>query len=407
MSRTFAHFNNSAIRRLRQAPSFLPTPLSYSPPSQTCARRDTHPVLSIVVPAYNLARYVEQCVRAILGQLREHHELIVIDDGSTDNTLALVTTLQQAWPGSNFHVKSQANEGIAGVRNHGVRAATGDYIVWIDGDDVLQGGILDKLDEVIARHRPDVIVCDYTMWHPQEPAKTHPVSFSYPDNVMLRDADAILTRFFACRKNYIWATVFRRDIYAQLPGPVFPPGRVYEDVSTVPRLLSQCASLLYLPVPIIDYRQHPSSITQSISEASCIDFSFAMSVARRHLQARGVSDAVRRHFDITAGHFFLDTIKSTYYLPRAARKRVRESITASFIDNLFGNCESMLETSRSAATVSDNRRKDLRMVRHVRLVLAGNLFFRIAQSATRNLKLWRRTRKLRRHAAALKAAEGV
>ena len=223
MSGTFAHFNNSAIRRLRQAPSFLPTPLSYSPPSQTCARRDTHPVLSIVVPAYNLARYVEQCVRAILGQLREHHELIVIDDGSTDNTLALVTTLQQAWPGSNFHVKSQANEGIAGVRNHGVRAATGDYIVWIDGDDVLQGGILDKLDEAIARHRPDVIVCDYTMWHPQEPAKTHPVAFSYPDNVMLRDVDAILTRFFACRKNYIWATVFRRDIYAQLPGPVFPP----------------------------------------------------------------------------------------------------------------------------------------------------------------------------------------
>ena len=363
------------------------------------------PVLSIIVPAYNLERYIEQCLRAILGQLRDHHELIVVDDGSTDSTHALVSKLQQAWPGSNFHVTSQANEGIAGARNRGLAAARGDYIVWIDGDDVLREGMLDMLDQAIGEHRPDVIACDFNMWHPQEPAKSHRVAFSYPPNVLLHDADAFLTRFLASRKNYIWATIIRRDLYAQLPDPVFPPGRVYEDVSTLPRLFSKCASLLYLPTPIIDYRQHPASITQVVSEKSSMDFSAAVPVARRHLEARGVSDAVKRHFDITAGHFYLEAVKSSYYLPRDAAKRVRESITASFLDNLFGDCDTMLETTRRADTISHNQKKDLRMIRQVRMVLAGNLFFHGAQSAIRQVKMWRRARKLRRHVAALASTE--
>ena len=364
----------------------------------------TNSSLSIIVPAYNLERYIEQCLGSVLAQLRAHHELIVIDDGSTDNTLALVAQLQRAWPGSNFHVESQANAGIACVRNVGVALAQGDYIVWLDGDDVLLDGMLNRLDRAIARHHPDVIACDFNMWHPQEPAKTHRVTFSYPENVVLRDTDAILNRFLASRKNYLWTNVNRRAIYAQLAAPLFPPGRVYEDVSTLPRLFSLCASLLYLPAAIIDYRQHPASITQSISEQSCMDFSAAMPVARRQLQASSVSDSVKRHFDITAGHFYLDAVKSTYYLPGAMRRRVHAAITSTFIDTLFGDCQSMLETTSRTDTISHNRKKDLRMIKQVRLALAGSVMFHIAQSATRGLKLWRRARKLRRQAGALETA---
>ncbi len=364
-----------------------------------------NPTLSIIVPAYNLQRYVEQCLRSVLGQLREHHELIVIDDGSTDNTLALVTALQKTWPGANFHVLSQANEGIAGVRNRGVRTARGDYLAWIDGDDVLLDGALDMLDQAIVQHGPDVIACDFNMWRPLEPGKSHVVRLGYCENVLLRDADAFLNHFLAARKNYIWANVIRREIYAQLPDPVFPPGRVFEDVSTVPRLLSLCTSMLYLPTPIIDYRQHPASITQSISEKWCMDFATALGVARQHLHARGASDSVRRHFDITAGHFYLAVVKSTYHLPGAAGKRVREAIRPSFVKDLFGDCDSMLETTLRPETVSTNREIDLKMIRQVRLALSDNVLFHVGQSVTRKLKLWRHQRRLRRYAAALASAQ--
>jgi hypothetical protein len=363
------------------------------------------PTLSIVVPAYNIAPYVAQCVQSILDQLKEQHELIVIDDGSKDGTLAVIKQLQAAWPGTNFRVISQANEGLAGVRNNGVRAATGEYIVWVDGDDVLLGGILGLLDQAISEHHPDVIACDFHMWHPQEPTKSHREKLAYPPGAVLRDQDAILNHFLMSRKMYVWTNVIRRAIYAELPEPVFPPGRVFEDISTVPRLLSQCASLLYLAEPIIDYRQHPASITQSISETWCMDFASGLPLARQHLQARAVSDSVKRHFDITAGHFFMGVYKSTYQLPAASSKRVRDSIRQGFIDNLFGDADSMAATIERADTLSSDRDSDRYMLRQVRLALTRNRFFHVRQTLSRKLKVWRHARKLRRYKASLASAE--
>lgn len=362
------------------------------------------PSLSIIVPVYNIAPYIEQCLHSILGQLKDHHELIVIDDGSTDNSRALVNQLQAAWKGTNFHAISQVNEGLAGVRNHGVRVATGEYIVWVDGDDVLRDGILAQLDEAIAAQHPDVIACNFHMWHPQEPGKSHFQDLAYPPGVMLRDVDAILKHFLSARKMYVWTNVFKRAIYACLPDPIFPPGRVFEDISTVPRLLSQCASLLYLATPIIDYRQHPASITQSISEKWCMDFASGLPMARRHLEARGVSDSVKRHFDIAAGHFFVGVFKSTYQLPAEAGKRARASIQQSFIENLFGDSGAMRATAERPDAFTLNRDSDRYMIRQLQKILSGNLLFHIRQTASRKLKVWRHARKLRRHAAALEAS---
>jgi hypothetical protein len=359
-----------------------------------------NPSLSIIVPAYNIARYVEQCVRSILAQLKEHHELIVVDDGSTDNTRALVAQLQASWKGDNFRVISQSNEGVAGVRNHGLRVATGDYIVWIDGDDVLLEGILARLDQAITEQQPDVIACDFHMWHPQEPGKSCDEKLGYPSGPMLRERDTILNHFLAARKMYLWSNVFRRAIYACLPDPVFPPGRVFEDISTLPRLLSQCASLLYLEQPIIDYRQHPASITQSISEKWCMDFAASLPLARQHLEACAVSDSVKRHFDMALGHFFVGVVKSTYQLPAATGKRLRASIIQSFTENLFGDCASMRATPGRPDTVTRNGNSDRHMLKQMQYILSGNLLFHMRQVASRKMKVWRHARRLRRHAAA-------
>jgi glycosyltransferase involved in cell wall biosynthesis len=364
-----------------------------------------NPILSIVVPAYNIAPYITECVDSILAQLTPQHELIVIDDGSKDNSLALVRQQQAAWQGDNFHVITQANEGLAGVRNHGVRVAKGDYIVWVDGDDVLKEGILAALEQAIGEHHPDVIACDFQMWHPQEMHKTRVEKLSYPALGMLRGQEAILNHFLAGRKMYVWTNVIRRAIYGRLPDPIFPPGRVFEDISTVPRLLSECDSLYYLGLPIMDYRQHPASITQSISPQWCMDFARALPVSRQYLHDRGVSDSVRRHFDLTAGHFFVGIYKSTFQLPAAAGKPLREAIRQSFIDNLFGDSASMQAALDRPDLVTMKVAGDQHMLRQLRKILSRSVLFHVRQSASRKLKMWRQARKLRRYNAALANTE--
>jgi hypothetical protein len=355
------------------------------------------PLVSIVIPAYKVQRYIEDCVRSVLAQLQDHHELIVVDDGSPDNTLALVNALRDSWPGSNFHVLSQANEGIAGARNHCVRAARGEYIAFVDSDDILLAGSLALLDQTIAKHHPDVVCFDFRMWHPSDPGKTRDVALGYPTNTLICDQQQILNTFLSDRYMYVWANVIKREIYGQLPDPVFPPGRVFEDVSTLARLLSQCTSLVHVPHKIIDYRQHPASITQSVSEKWCMDFAAALPVARQHLIARGVSDSVRQHFDVTAAWFYIGVVKNTYQLPAQAGRRARAAIKQSFVDNLFGDCDSMLAAMHDPAFQTLDRKADLLMLGQVRNAMSGNLVFHMKQSASRKFKMWRHNRKLRRH----------
>lgn len=347
--------------------------------------------LSVLVAVHDVQRTIGPCIRVILDQLGAGHELIVVDDGSRDNTLALLFKLQEAWPGTNFHVFSQPHAGTASARNHCLQLAQGDYIVFVDGDDLLLPGSLAAISQAAAQ-RPDVIACDFRMWHPQEPARTRSVRLGYPVGKLLRDPEAIMRIFFADRHMYIWSNVFRREIYARLPAPVFPPGRLFEDVATVPRLLSLCASLLHLAHPVIDYRQQSAAV----DEQWCLDFAGALPVVRAHLQARGVPDTVQRHFDVAVAYFFVGVVKNSYRLPRADGKRVRELLKPIFAASLFGDCATLVATAGRADMTSNDHTLDAVIIRQVVSALSGGVVLNFRRAATRKLKLWRRLRKARR-----------
>src|SRR5471030_1993879 len=102
--------------------------------------------ISIIVPAYNVQRYIEECVVSICGQMHCHHELIVVNDGSSDATPALLRQLQRRFHSINFTVYDQPNLGVAHARNQGVALARGDYIAFVDSDDVLRPGSLIAVD---------------------------------------------------------------------------------------------------------------------------------------------------------------------------------------------------------------------------------------------------------------------
>jgi glycosyltransferase involved in cell wall biosynthesis len=355
------------------------------------------PTISIVIPAYNVQHFIVQCVRSVLMQMQDQHELVVVDDGSSDSTLTLLKELQKNWARPNFRLRSQPNQGVASARNHGIGEARGEYIAFIDSDDVLRDGALEMIDRAIAEHRPDVIAFDFRMWHPNQAEKNHGMALDYPAGV-LRGAEAILVRFMANRHMYVWAHVMRRAKYAELPAPIFPPGRVFEDVATLPRLMSLCSSLVHIPHQLIDYRQHPTSISQSISEQWCVDFLTALSVARRHLEQHAAGTLVQAHFDLMIADFYVCLVKSSYQLPNAIGRRTRARSKAVFLDLLFGD-------SAGLAAIAGAR--DRSMLAELRKILSGNLAFHLKQIASRQYRRWRTTRKLRIHLAALQLSRSA
>ena len=92
-------------------------------------------LVSVIVPAYNVEKYIEKCISSIQEQTYQNIEIIVVDDGATDGTGALVEKMAKL--DSRIRVIHQTNAGVSAARNHGMDAAQGEYIVFVDGDDYL------------------------------------------------------------------------------------------------------------------------------------------------------------------------------------------------------------------------------------------------------------------------------
>ncbi len=105
------------------------------------------PLLSIIIPAYNVEAFLPKCLDSIFAQDYKDYEVLCIDDGSTDNTPLLLRNYSEHWP--NLRVIAQPNQGMSAARNKGVKESQGDYVLFVDSDDWLCEGALSKLAKAL------------------------------------------------------------------------------------------------------------------------------------------------------------------------------------------------------------------------------------------------------------------
>jgi glycosyltransferase involved in cell wall biosynthesis len=347
--------------------------------------------ISILVPAYNAQAFIADSLRHIAAQMRAHHELIVVDDGSTDATAERVRQLQADQPPLRIVLHQQPNGGISAARNAALALAVGEYIAFVDSDDRLLPGALDALDAAIDASHPDVVCTAFRFWHPDAPREDRDVFMRYPAGRLIEGADAILTPYFDDRQMHLWTKVARRALYLQLDAPVFPPQRLFEDMSVVPLLLARCRTMVYLPFVLLAYRQHPVSITRVVSAAWCVDFVTALASVKPGLAKMGVGPALQARFDAAVCNFYLSAVKSSYQLPGAVAKPVRARMREIFLGSLFGQPAQVLAAMAGADASADDRHN----ARQLRKVLADDWLFHLRQTASRKIKLWKRMARTR------------
>jgi len=118
------------------------------------------PLLSIVLPVYNTAKYLEQCIDSILSQTFEDFELLAIDDCSTDNSLQILRQYEQK--DSRVQVlKNKNNEGLSMVRNLGISKAQGKYISFVDSDDFLDVSMYERMMHEAMANNAEIVVCGH------------------------------------------------------------------------------------------------------------------------------------------------------------------------------------------------------------------------------------------------------
>ena len=113
------------------------------------------PLFSVIVPIYNVERFVQQCIDSILGQTYGDFELILVNDGSTDKCPEICNVYAEL--DKRIRVIHKPNGGLVSARNAGVLVAKGEYVVYVDGDDWVEENWLETLNNLIKKYKPDII----------------------------------------------------------------------------------------------------------------------------------------------------------------------------------------------------------------------------------------------------------
>lgn len=184
---------------------------------------ETLPLISIIVPVYNVKNYLEKCLQSICGQTYKNLEIILIDDGSSDGSGELCDLFAQR--DGRIKVIHQTNAGQSAARNRGLAVAQGELLGFVDSDDWIEPDMYEFLYHLLKENGADISICSHYI----ETAVKTRVKHSSGQFSSFSREEAIRTLVEDKRiRNYMWDKLYKRQLFA---GIYFPVNRVFEDIA--------------------------------------------------------------------------------------------------------------------------------------------------------------------------------
>lgn len=209
-------------------------------------------LITVIVPVYNVEQYLKRCVNSILSQSFSSFELLLINDGSTDQSGELCRLYEAQ--DTRVRVIQKKNEGVSATRNLGVQEARGDFVTFIDSDDWVHEDYLSKLYQLVIDHHAEVSVCDYMLVTKQTQENQPKENVQEFTNVeamyALYQSNLSTVMTIACGKLYL------KSLFDDIK---FTVGRRFEDESTTYKLLYKANHIVYTNLKLLFYFQHPQS----------------------------------------------------------------------------------------------------------------------------------------------------
>lgn len=211
--------------------------------------------LSIVVICYNNERYIKECLNSIISQLNKNIELIIVNDGSTDNSLKIIKN--EVSKIDNTKVITIKNSGISIARNKGISEAKGSYLMLIDGDDYICNQSISKIIDYLLENKSDLLLLNTTKYF--EKAKLYEkeiLEINHTGKITYEDLINNKIGGRAWRFVYNLQNLRNNNI-------VFSDNLIYEDEEWVPKAVYHSNSIAYIDIPFYFYRKTDNTITSS------------------------------------------------------------------------------------------------------------------------------------------------
>lgn len=239
--------------------------------------------ISIIVPIYNTEQYLERCLQSLIQQDYKNIEIILVNDGSDDNSLAICNKYKNI--DNRIIVIDKEHTGVSDTRNIGIKRATGDYIGFVDSDDYIDKDMFKKLINGAEKYKCEISMCDLI--------ETYDIMMKlkeYKLKYIQMDKKQALEQLLYDKNigNYVMVKLFKRELFDNI---LFPVGKLYEDIATTYKLFSRANNILYIPVPMYHYYQRCDSIVNNITRESIQYY---------------ISAVFERYYDLKNNYKYLD-----------------------------------------------------------------------------------------------------
>lgn len=215
------------------------------------------PLISVIIPVYNVAKVLERCVESIRNQTYPNLEIILVDDGSTDMSGKFCDVF--AKKDSRIKVIHQPNQGLSAARNAGLGLAVGKYITFVDSDDTAHPDLVTTLYQLLQDHKTLMSIGSFTEVYPNGRRQNFAKSQPSPQNNSVLSTVECLTAML-CEDNFTMSAcskLYARELFQHVR---FPIGKLHEDVGTTYKLIEQCDKITVTSISLYDYYQNDNSI---------------------------------------------------------------------------------------------------------------------------------------------------
>ncbi|MEC5157413.1 glycosyltransferase family 2 protein [Chryseobacterium sp. MP_3.2] len=212
--------------------------------------------VSVIVPVYNVEKYLKKCLDSLVSQTLKDIEIIVVNDGSTDNSQFLIEDFSKKFP---FKIKAftKENGGLSDARNLGLNHATGAYIGFVDSDDWVEKEMFAEMFALAEKHEAEMVICNLQKVNEKGYIIQKLTQIpNLPEKITLQDHFSVFSdlSYFACNK------LFHRSLFEEIR---FKKGIHFEDIQLIPQLLLRCKVIAQTQNYHYQYLERKDSISKT------------------------------------------------------------------------------------------------------------------------------------------------
>ncbi|CAM6806531.1 glycosyltransferase [Citrobacter portucalensis] len=232
-------------------------------------------LLSVIIPCYNCQDYVYECLESVCCQIDNSVEIIVINDGSTDNSFKEIERFVSNNTNKIIKLITQQNMGVSAARNTGIDVSSGKYLAFLDGDDLWDTSFWEKISPILQSDNIDLIEFNANRFYNGNKNEITPVSIVSKNESLTINSLSDLRETFLNNEWFPWARIYKRFIFNTLR---FPVGRHYEDIALVPKTYLASKTIKRMTDVLVLYRVRSDSITNAPKKEDIDDIIYALGV---------------------------------------------------------------------------------------------------------------------------------